>query len=185
MTVIASRYLHPLQLVAPQQDGGCPRAGKGRCLALLGGMVAALLVGWAGSASATCNKTITVTETQQMNFGTIGAATAGGTVTLSPSGTATGPASFLLTGAPVAGKFLVTGSPNCLVTISFIGGTLTAPTGGAPMTIKNFQLPSGFNPTIQGVSGGQLTFSVGADLVVNASQAGGDYAGTYTVTVVY
>lgn len=145
-------------------------------------VVAALTAGSAVPALAACNKPITVTETQQMNYATIAVTSGGGTVRMSPSGTVTAPGGFVLRGAPAAGSFQVTGSNNCAVVISFVPGSLTGP--GAAMTITNFTTNAGATPTLA-PPGGQLSFSVGADLQVNAGQAGGDYSGTYTVTVIY
>jgi Domain of unknown function (DUF4402) len=149
------------------------------------GLAAALAVlAWACPAPAACNKAISVSEAKQMSFGTIGALSGGGRVTLSPSGSVTAPSGFFLTSVlatPAAGSFNVTGTNNCAVLISFTPGSLVGP--GTSMTITNFTTNAGATPIL--TNGGRLTFSVGADLVVNASQPGGSYTGTYTVTVVY
>lgn len=143
---------------------------------------AALLLGAAAPAFATCNKTITVAETQQMNYGTIAVTSGGGTVTMKANGTATAPGGFTVSGALAAGRFHVTGTNNCTVTISFTAGSLTGP--GTAMQIGNFTTDAGATPTLA-PAGGALDFNVGADLVVNPSQVGGSYSGTYTVTVIY
>ena len=143
--------------------------------------VAVLLLGGAGPALAACNAAITVTERQQMNYGTIAVTSGGGTVTMSTTGTLSAPAGFVLSGATSAGRFRVTGSANCGVLISFVAGSLTGP--GTAMQIQNFITDAGTNPTLNLV--GRLNFNVGADLVVNAGQAGGSYSGAYTVTVIY
>ena len=150
--------------------------------ASLAGLIAGAVIGWAQLASAACNKAITVTETQQINYGTIAVTSGGGTVTISPSGGVTLPGGFTETGVPTAGTFNVTGTNSCTVQISFTPGSLTGP--GTAMTITNFTNNAGPTPTLA-PAGGQLTFSVGADLLVNAGQAGGSYSGTYTVTVIY
>ena len=142
----------------------------------------AMLGGTVVPASAACNKTITVTETQQMNYGTIAVTSGGGTVTIAANGTVSAPGGFVLSGAPTAGVFHVTGSNNCAVVISFTAGSLTGP--GTAMPLGNFTTNAGANPTLQ-PPGGQLDFNVGADLSVNAGQLGGNYSGTYTVTVIY
>jgi hypothetical protein len=145
------------------------------------GAMAALLLGSASApAVAACTRAITITENNQLNFGTIGASSAGGTVTVSTSGGVTGPAGFFFTGAASAGNFTVRGSRNCMVFISFTPGALTGP--GASMTLDNFTNNAGATPTL---TGGRLTFSVGGDLHVNAAQQGGGYNGTYVVTVIY
>ncbi len=150
--------------------------------AVSGAAITLLLGVSAPPASAACNKAITITEAQQMNYATITVTSGGGNVTMSPSGTLTAPGGFVLSGAPAAGKFNVTATNGCTVTISFTPGSLTGP--GTAMTITNFTTNAGPTPTLQPPSG-QLSFSVGADLLVNAGQAGGSYSGTYTVTVIY
>jgi Mat/Ecp fimbriae major subunit len=142
---------------------------------------AALLLAAAGPASAACTKAITVAETRQMNYGTLFVTSGGGTAKIAANGVVTAPAGFIASGATAAGTFKVTGSNNCTVLISFAAGTLIGP--GAAMPIRNFTTDAGATPTL--LHGGTLTFDVGADLVVNAGQAGGNYSGTYTVTVIY
>jgi hypothetical protein len=146
------------------------------------GVAALVLCGAATPASAACNKAITVAETQQINYGTIIVTAGGGTVTMAANGTVSVPGGFSQTGLPTAGSFHVAGTNNCAVTISFLAGSLTGP--GAAMQIRNFTTNAGATPTLN-PAGGALDFSVGADLVVNAGQAGGSYSGTYSVTVIY
>jgi hypothetical protein len=145
-------------------------------------ILAALLSASGAPALAACNKAITVTETQQMNYGTIVVTTGGGTVTIAANGTVSVPAGYSLMGLSTAGSFNVTGTNNCAVTISFVAGSLIG--AGTAMQIQNFTTNAGSTPILN-PAGGQLNFNVGADLVVNASQAAGSYSGTYTVTVIY
>ena len=140
-----------------------------------------LLAGLKPAAAVSCNTTIAITEQTQMNFGTIGAVNGGGTVTVSSSGSASGPAGFFLTGTHAAGGFKVTGSKNCAIVISFTSGSLTGP--GSGMTVNNFTTNAGASPTLN--AQGTFSFNVGASLVVNASQTAGSYSGTYSVTVIY
>jgi hypothetical protein len=150
--------------------------------ATLAGATVLLLGAAAVPAWAACNQTITVAQTQPMNYGTIAAASGGGTVTISTAGIVSAPGGFALSGAKAAGKFHVTGSNNCGVSISFVAGSLTGP--GTAMQIGNFTTDAGATPTLHPPAG-QLDFDVGADLVVNPNQVGGTYNGTYTVTVIY
>jgi Mat/Ecp fimbriae major subunit len=151
--------------------------------AMLAGAALALLLGAAVvPASAACNKAITVTETQQMNYGTIAVTSGGGTVTMATTGTVSAPGGFTVSGITNAGSFHVTGTNNCTVSISFVAGSLTGP--GTAMQIQNFTTNAGSTPILN-PAGGVLDFNVGADLIVNASQLGGSYSGTYTVTVIY
>ena len=140
---------------------------------------------WAASCDETTNP-ITISETQQISYGTIAVTNGGGTVTISTTGGVTAPGGFTVSGVTSAGKFHVTGKQNCSVFISFLAGSLTGP--GTAMAIRNFTNSAGANPSFSTAGGGSLgsvDFSVGADLTVNPSQAGGSYSGTYTVTVIY
>ena len=150
---------------------------------MLAGVTVTLLLGAAiVPASAACNKAITVAETQQMNYGTIAVTNGGGTVTMATTGTVSAPGGFTVSGITSAGSFHVTGTNGCSVSISFAVGSLTGP--GTPMQIQNFTTNAGATPILS-PAGGALDFNVGADLVVNAAQAGGSYSGTYSVTVIY
>ena len=152
-------------------------------------MLAAALVALVGAGSdaawaATCDENkrpITITETQQMNYGTIAVTNGGGTVTLSATGGVSAPGGFTVSGVTTPGQFQVSGRRNCALAIGFLAGFLTGP--GAQMQIRNFTTNAGANPVLG--NNGRLNFNVGADLVVNSSQAGGSYSGTYTVTVIY
>jgi Mat/Ecp fimbriae major subunit len=150
----------------------------------LGPAGALLLAVGATPAFSACTHAITLTETAQMNFATIGVITAGGTVTLHTAGTRSAPTGFFLSGTPVVGQFkaaATSAAANCAVIISFTAGTLTG-TGNA-MTINNFTDNAGASPKLN--ASGNLTFKIGADLAVGANQKGGSYSGTYQVTVIY
>lgn len=133
-------------------------------------------------AFAACNKTIAVAEQVQMAFGTIAPASAGGNVTLAPTGGESAGFGFVLLGGSSPATFKVTGTNGCAVNISFAAGSLVGP--GSPMTVTNFATNAAPNPILD-PAGGQLIFSVGATLVVNSAQAAGPYAGTYSITVTY
>lgn len=134
-----------------------------------------------GNASAQIEQAISITEDTAMTFGTVGIDGTGGTVTISTAGAVSGPAGYAFSGSPAAGTFTASGDASTAVTISFTPGSLTGP--GAAMTLNNFTNDAGASPATNGT--GDLTFNVGADLVVNAAQASGAYSGTYTVTVNY
>jgi hypothetical protein len=141
---------------------------------------------WAAGGCDETSNPITISEQQQINYGTIAVTNGGGTVTISPSGTVSAPGGFTVSGLTSAGKFHVTGKQNCSVSISFLAGSLTGP--GTAMSIGNFTNNAGASPSLNIVGAGtlgSLDFSVGADLTVNPNQAGGSYSGTYTVTVIY
>jgi uncharacterized protein DUF4402 len=145
---------------------------------------AALLAVAVSPGQAACTHAITLTENTALSFGTIGVVAGGGTVTLGTSGSRTAPAGFFLSGATAAGQFTASATSsakNCAVVVSFTAGSLTGP--GNAMTINNFTNNAGASPTLN--ASGNLTFKVGADLIIGANQAGGSYSGTYTVTVIY
>jgi len=146
------------------------------------GIVAVAILAGVMPAVAACNKTITITQLQAIRFGTIAPATAGGRVTVAATGSESAPSGFALAGGAAAGSFRVTGTNSCIVSIAFGAGSLLGP--GTAMTVTNFTTNAGANPKLS-PAGGQLTFAVGADLVVNAGQTGGAYNGTYTITVTY
>jgi hypothetical protein len=73
-------------------------------------------------------------------------------------------------------------TPRNLVPIGALGSLLGP---GAAMQIRNFTTDAGANPMLLPPRPSHLDFSVGADLLVNAGQAGGNYSGVYTVTVIY
>lgn len=135
-----------------------------------------------GNASATINQAIVLTEDTAMDFATIVADVAGDTITLTPAGAISGTGSSIFSGTRAAGAFSATGTPSAAVTISFSAGdTLTGP--GAAMALGTFTNDAGGTPAFDGT--GNLSFNVGADLTINASQVGGAYSGTYTLTVDY
>ena len=150
----------------------------------LAGFLGVLSCAAATPAVAACTHAITVTENTSMSFGTIGVVAGGGTVRLSTAGGRTAPAGFFLSGTTAAGQFTAaatSGAKNCAVVVSFTAGSLTGP--GNAMTINNFTNNAGASPTLD--ASGNLTFKVGADLIIGANQKGGSYSGTYTVTVIY
>ena len=136
-----------------------------------------------GTASVDILSAIGLTQDTPMDFAVIIPDVAGDTVSLTTGGgitSDTGNSTF--NGTPVAGVFSATGSANESVTISFsTGDTLTG--AGAAMPIGGFSHDAGGSPAFDGT--GNLSFNIGADLTVNASQAAGLYSGTYTVTVDY
>jgi len=134
-----------------------------------------------GNASAQIQTAISIVEDTQMDFGIIAVDADAGTVTISSAGVVSGPGDYSFSGSPAAGTFTASGDASTAVSISFTNGSLTGP--GTAMTLNNFTHDAGGSPTTDG--SGDLTFNVGADLVVGASQVAGAYTGTYTVTVNY
>lgn len=135
-----------------------------------------------GNASAEIQNPIVISEDNAMDFATIVADPTGDTITLSTAGAVSAANASTFSGTAAAGAFSVTGTPSAAVNISFSSGdVLSGP--GADMALGSFTNDAGGAPAFDGT--GNLSFNVGADLSVNASQVGGSYAGTYTVTVDY
>lgn len=135
-----------------------------------------------GTANATIQAPVVISEVTEMDFATIFADNTGDLVTLTSAGAVSSTGASTFTGTPEAGAFSVAGTPSAAVTISFSSGdTLGGP--GADMPLGTFTTDAGGSPAFNG--SGALAFNVGADLTVNASQLEGAYTGTYTLTVDY
>lgn len=136
-------------------------------------------------------------KVDDLNFGKIIAGTTAGTVTVAPAGgrTVTGGAKLAIDVAAHPARFAGKGSKNQTVTIAVISGitTLTRVGGTEKMTVDTFVIGSTPTATLTTVplafrissSTGIFTFPVGATLRVNANQVPGNYAGSFTITLVY
>ena len=134
------------------------------------------------SASVEIFQQIAVSEPQSINFGSISAAAEGDTISIQPDGTVTTQNGSTISGGSVSpGQFAAAGSPNASINISFTDGTLTG--SGPAMQISNFQHNAGGTPTFD--EEGNITFNVGADLIINSGQVAGSYSGTYEVSISY
>ncbi len=136
----------------------------------------------AQSVSATGNATIlqalTLTEDVELDFGRILAAVGSGTVTVTQAG-AQSCVTVTCFNDAIAAEFTVTGTAGETVDVTTDAAyTLTGP--GVDMAATT-DAPA--TATIGG--GGNVTFNVGGQLTVGASQAAGDYSGNYNVTVAY
>jgi Mat/Ecp fimbriae major subunit len=146
----------------------------------------ALLSGTAHAASATATaranilKQVTVTNTSDLQFGTIVTGAAPATVLVNASGGRTCGVGLTCTGTTTAAGFTVTGTSGQIVTID--ADASVALTNGSGGTMSAVLTESAVVMTL-GATGG--TFTVGGLLSVGASQADGAYAGTFNVTVNY
>jgi len=136
----------------------------------------------------------TISETKQLDFGTILRPTAAGTLTMqAQTGVLTPSASITLAGGtPQRGQFVGYGTPLALVVITSSASiTLTRSGGTETMTINTLRksVNGGAQINVPGVvtlsTGGDFTMDIGGRLNVGANQAEGTYNGTYTVTANY
>ncbi len=131
--------------------------------------------------TATIAVAISISTGGNLDFGKMSPTGTAGTVTVTPAGVRTSKDVDLFGGLPAAASFDVTGEGNEVFSITFpSSATLTS--GANTMTVDTFKHDAGGNPKL---SGGSLTFNVGAKLHVGATQAEGTYSGTFAVTVNY
>lgn len=161
-------------------------------LAILGMVFLFTAVASAQGATASSNANariispISITNTAPLEFGNIAAGTLASVVRVTPAGVRSlVSGNAVLTGGgatPGASAFSVAGEPNRTYDIT-LPASITIVSGANNMTVDTFTS----NPTPTGtLSGaGAQTLDVGADLHVGASQASGDYTGTFDVTVIY
>lgn len=129
----------------------------------------------------------TFTSSQALSFGRF-AAGAGGTITVTPAGarTSTGTVT-LLTSTVTAAKFTNTDNTQKYASAAVIitlpaDNSVVLSSGANQMSLVSFTS----NPSGTGfMSGGSLTITVGATLVVNANQPKGAYSGSVPVTIQY
>ena len=135
-----------------------------------------------GTAQATIQAAVAVSQNQVLDFATILPDPAGDTVTLTSLAAIssnTGGSAF--SGTTSAGQFLVTGDANSVVTLQFgTGATLTG--AGTAIPLGNFTTDT-LTPSMDGT--GNLSFDVGGQITIGANQTAGLYTGNYTVTVAY
>jgi hypothetical protein len=141
------------------------------------------------TASATIITPISITKTQDLNFGNVAvSASAGGTVVMAPAGTRSTTGSVSLpatTGSPAAAQFTVSGQGNYTYSIT-LPSTSTEIDDNASHTMQVDNFTS--NPATTGtLSSGTQTLTVGATLNVGAAQATGTYTSDvpFQVTVNY
>jgi hypothetical protein len=131
-----------------------------------------------------------ITKTADLSFGAMVPYT-GGTVTVTPFGVRNATGGVLLVsgfaGSIHAATFTVTGSPNATYSIGLPeDGTVTLRDGADhSMALDTFtSVPAG-SGTVSGASPGTQTLKVGATLHVGASQAAGQYTGSYEIIVAF
>jgi hypothetical protein len=140
-----------------------------------------------GPTDAECDAALsaTVTEQQQLNFGTLLPGIAG-TVSIDYKGTRTSSGPTLLS-STYHNAILVfsTGALDCsnnTPTVTLTPGSLTRIGGGStPLTLNNLSYSTKSTNPFSKFNQGY--FYIGGDLVVPASPESGSYSGTYGITV--
>ena len=149
-------------------------------LAALGlGATAANAATATATARAKILRQVTLTNTSDLQFGTIVTGLAASTVAIDSAGVRTCGAGLVCTGTTTAADFTIGGTTAQVVTIS-VPASVTLVSGANNMTAS--LAASAATATLAANAG---AFSVGGTLSVGASQADGDYTGSFTATVNY
>lgn len=139
------------------------------------------------TASAKIYRPLTITETQNLNFGTIvlNAGTwSGEVVSMTQGGAVTcgGGVNVTCSGTPTAAGYNLVGTNNAVVTISSPGFNLTGP-GGATLAFTP-NAPSTVNLGANGSTTG-ASFGIGGSITLASTTVDGVYNGTFNVTANY
>jgi hypothetical protein len=161
------------------------RAVAGAVIAALGlsaGMAQAAPVTASATAKARILKQITVTNTSDLDFGTIVAGTSASTVAVSTGSVRTCGAGLTCTGTVTSANFDITGTNNTVVAITGDNSVTLANGTGGTMAASLTRSASTLTLTNSAIGG---SFQVGGTLSLAANQADGAYTGTFNVTVDY
>ena len=139
------------------------------------------------TSSATLVRTLSVSSTTPLDFGTFAPGAAPGTVVMSAAGnrSASGGVTLIASGPGSAYTISLSGTPATSYTVSLPTSVLlNANQGSATMTLN------AFTTTLTGLQGtlnpsGIGSFGVGGTLSVAGSQAIATYTGTFNVTLSY
>ncbi|MDE2404543.1 MAG: DUF4402 domain-containing protein [Sphingomonadales bacterium] len=136
-----------------------------------------------GSAAATAVAPLTLAHWAgfQLSFGRF-AVNGAGTVTVNATtgaGATSGGATFVTGSTTATDRFIASGDPGRSIGIVTGGGVVTAGTSSMSFTTTPM-LASGLLPP-----NGSGYFTVGGTLAVSAGQPGGNYTGSYVVSVAY
>lgn len=139
-----------------------------------------------GTAKATILAALSVTNTSDLNFGTI-AVNGGGSVVVTPAGvraaTTGGTVSSAGTGA--SANFDIVGDSGSSILITVPAAVTLEYNDGSTVHTMAASLTTNANTSAHALTGGTESFKVGGTLTVGAGQAAGAYAGDFTVTVNY
>lgn len=125
----------------------------------------------------------TIVDDRPLSFGRIALGSAAGTVTVSPSGLRTCSAAIACLGVGAqSGRIEIRGNGGSQVSIGISSDIMLS--SGASDQVSVTLTPSVTSMTLQ--NGNNKNFvTIGGVLALEASSQGGDYAGSYTVTVDY
>lgn len=156
-------------------------------IALLGLNLSAQSVSDIATAHATILSPLTITKSIDLDFGNITVGTSGGTVLLLTNNTRSATGGVVLPsalpGTISSAKFITGGYPNATYDITLPTSVILTNPGGVTMTATNFTSTPSVTGTLN--SGGTEDIYVGATLNVVASQAIGEYSGSFEVSVNY
>lgn len=137
-----------------------------------------------GTATADVLAPLGISQSVEMDFGTVAGDTASATtVVLTTAGTTSSIDGAFTSGTPAAGIFDVTGEPSQAYSITLPAAPVTLTSGVNTMSATAFNHDAGASPALDGT--GNDSFNVGATLNLAAGQPAGTYNGSYTVTVDY
>lgn len=147
-----------------------------------------------GEADAIILRPLSFFKVADLDFGSIIASGAAGTVRIAPDGARTRTGGVTLAGNDgEAARFAGLGTPNRQVNISLGANQIWITGPGQRMRVRDFEI--GSTPTTAlsttplrfriDSALGNYNFPVGATLEVHANQAPGDYSGTFTITLNY
>ena len=149
-------------------------------LAALGlGATAANAATATATARAKILRQVTLTNTSDLQFGTIVTGAAASTVAISSSGARTCGSGLVCSGATTAAGFTIGGTTGAVVTIS-VPASVSLTSGANTMT-ASLSASATTAPLVANAG----SFSVGVTLSVGANLVDGDYVGTFTATVNY
>lgn len=134
-----------------------------------------------GTARAAVLKQITVTNTSDLDFGTVVAGASAASLDVSTAGARTCGAGMTCTGTVSAANFNITGTVAAVVTISG-DNSVSLSNGTDTMSASLTRSATTLTLAAGAVNG---AFTVGGSLGVAANQADGAYTGTFNVSVDY
>ena len=139
------------------------------------------------TSSAVLVRTLSVSSTTALDFGTFAPGATAGSVVMSAAGvrTATGGVTLVSTSQGSSSTISLSGTPSTTYSVTLpTSVTLTAQTGNATMTLNSFTTNL---TSLQGTlnSSGIGAFNIGGTLGVSASQPISTYSGSFTVTLSY